>query len=89
MATHVTFCSNSSVTVESEQLMLLLPAAALLPNREWPCVIWSRLLVEELNIGAMQLVLDVHVAEASPQRIPLDAHAIPVLVPCSSNMCCE
>lgn len=38
----------------------------------------SRLLVEELDIGAVQLTLDIHVAEASPQRIPLDAHATPV-----------
>ena len=34
--------------------------------------------MEELDIGAVQLTLDIHVAEASPQRIPLDAHATPV-----------
>ncbi len=32
-------------------------------------------------IDAVQLTLDVHVSEASPRGIPLDAHASPLALP--------
>jgi hypothetical protein len=61
-----------------EPLMLLTRAALPATVTVKYVLLFSRLLVEELDIGAVQLALDVHVAEASPQRIPLDAHATPV-----------
>lgn len=62
-----------------EPLMLQTRGAALpVTMTASHALLLSRLLVEELDIGAVQLTLDIHVAEASPQRIPLDAHATPV-----------
>jgi len=37
--------------------------------------------VEELAIGALAVTLDVHVSEASPRGIPLDARASPLALP--------
>lgn len=59
-------------------LMADLPVSCISPVAH-SCL--RRLLVEELAIGAVQLTLDVHVSEASPQRIPVDAHAVPVALP--------